>query len=218
MGKREFIARNVAAMFHDGDVVNLGVGIPTLASTYVPEGMTVLFHAENGCVGAGEAGGFPWDFSTRESVIAWLDTAGAGEKGAWKNVVHKDLCNASGEVITLIPGACCFDSYDGVCHRARRPPRCDRARRTAGRRGLQPCQLEDPRKEAQRHGRRNGHRQRRQKGHHRHGTLHEKWGCEDRGTLLAAAYGARLCEYDRDGAVHHRLQAGCLTVTAIAPA
>ena len=43
MGKREFIARNVAAMFHDGDVVNLGVGIPTLASTYVPEGMTVLF-------------------------------------------------------------------------------------------------------------------------------------------------------------------------------
>lgn len=72
MGKREFIARNVAAMFHDGDVVNLGVGIPTLASTYVPEGMTVLFHAENGCVGAGEAGGFPWDFSTRESVIAWL--------------------------------------------------------------------------------------------------------------------------------------------------
>ena len=45
MGKREFIARNVAAMFHDGDVVNLGVGIPTLASTYVPEGMTVLFHA-----------------------------------------------------------------------------------------------------------------------------------------------------------------------------
>lgn len=46
MGKREFIARNVAAMFHDGDVVNLGVGIPTLASTYVPEGMTVLFHAE----------------------------------------------------------------------------------------------------------------------------------------------------------------------------
>ena len=101
MGKREFIARNVAAMFHDGDVVNLGVGIPTLASTYVPEGMTVLFHAENGCVGAGEAGGFPWDFSTRESVIAWMDSC-AGEKGSWKTV-HKDLCNASGEVITLIP-------------------------------------------------------------------------------------------------------------------
>ena len=108
MGKREFIARNVAAMFHDGDVVNLGVGIPTLASTYVPEGMTVLFHAENGCVGAGEAGGFPWDFSTRESVITWMDSC-AGEKGSWKTV-HKDLCNASGEVITLIPGACCFDS------------------------------------------------------------------------------------------------------------
>ena len=70
--------------------------------------MTVLFHAENGCVGAGEAGGFPWDFSTRESVIAWMDSC-AGEKGSWKTV-HKDLCNASGEVITLIPGASCFDS------------------------------------------------------------------------------------------------------------
>lgn len=69
-----------------------------------------------------------------------------------------------------------------------------------------PVQI-DPRQEAQRHGRRDGHRQRRQKGHHRHGALHEKRGCEDRGALLAAAYGARLCEYDRDGAVHHRLQA-----------
>ena len=48
MDKRNFIAKNVAGMFHDGDVVNLGVGIPTLASSYVPKDMTVLFHAENG--------------------------------------------------------------------------------------------------------------------------------------------------------------------------
>ena len=108
MDKRSFIAKNVANMFHDGDVVNLGVGIPTLASTFVPDGMTVLFHAENGCVGADKAGGYPWDDSSRESVIAWMETCG-GELGSWRTV-HRDLCNASGEVITLRPGAACFDS------------------------------------------------------------------------------------------------------------
>ena len=76
MGKREFIARNVAAMFHDGDVVNLGVGIPTLASTYVPEGMTVLFHAENGCVGAGVS---PRDMTDIVCVTkAYSSCVGAG--------------------------------------------------------------------------------------------------------------------------------------------
>lgn len=108
MDKREFIAMNAAQMFHDGDVVNLGVGIPTLASNYVPDGMTVLFHAENGCVGAGAAGGFPFDLASREKVIDWMETCG-GEDGSWKSV-HRDLCNASGEVISLIPGAACFDS------------------------------------------------------------------------------------------------------------
>ena len=97
MDKRSFIAKNVANMFHDGDVVNLGVGIPTLASTFVPDGMTVLFHAENGCVGADKAGGYPWDDSSRESVIAWMETCG-GELGSWRTV-HRDLCNASGEVM-----------------------------------------------------------------------------------------------------------------------
>lgn len=108
MDKREFIAMNAAQMFRDGDVVNLGVGIPTLASNYVPEGMTVLFHAENGCVGAGAAGGFPFDLASREKVIDWMESCG-GEKGSWESV-HRDLCNASGEVISLIPGAACFDS------------------------------------------------------------------------------------------------------------
>ena len=50
-GKREMIAKNIAAMLHDGDVVNLGVGIPTLVGNYVPEGMTVWFQGENGCIG-----------------------------------------------------------------------------------------------------------------------------------------------------------------------
>ncbi len=108
MDKRAFIAKNVAQLFKDGDVVNLGVGIPTLASGYVPEGMDVFFHAENGCIGAGANYGIPWDRSTRESTIAWLNEH-SGERTDWRGM-HKDLGNAGCEVVSLIPGACCFDT------------------------------------------------------------------------------------------------------------
>ena len=50
---REAIALRVAKEFRDGDVVNLGIGIPTLAANYIPEGRTVWFHTENGAVGFG---------------------------------------------------------------------------------------------------------------------------------------------------------------------
>lgn len=47
------IARRVARELKDGDVVNLGIGIPTLVPNYLPEGVKVILHAELGCVGAG---------------------------------------------------------------------------------------------------------------------------------------------------------------------
>jgi 3-oxoacid CoA-transferase B subunit len=50
---RETIALRVAKEFSDGAVVNLGGGIPALAANFVPEGRTVLFHAENGVLGFG---------------------------------------------------------------------------------------------------------------------------------------------------------------------
>ena len=50
---RQTIALRVAKEFPDGAVVNLGAGIPTLAANFVPEGKTVLFHAENGVLGFG---------------------------------------------------------------------------------------------------------------------------------------------------------------------
>jgi 3-oxoacid CoA-transferase B subunit len=50
---RETIALRVAKEFHDGAVVNLGGGIPTLAANFVPEGRTVIFHTENGALGFG---------------------------------------------------------------------------------------------------------------------------------------------------------------------
>ena len=50
---RQTIALRVAKEFHDGAVVNLGGGIPTLAANFVPEGRSVTFHAENGALGFG---------------------------------------------------------------------------------------------------------------------------------------------------------------------
>jgi 3-oxoacid CoA-transferase subunit B len=54
---RQTIALRVAKEFEDGAVVNLGGGIPALAANYVPEGRTVMFHAENGVLGFGAVPG-----------------------------------------------------------------------------------------------------------------------------------------------------------------
>lgn len=50
---KEIIASRVALELNDGDLVNLGIGIPTLVANYVPEGKTVTFQAENGIIGLG---------------------------------------------------------------------------------------------------------------------------------------------------------------------
>ena len=50
---REVIAMRVARELRDGDVVNLGIGIPTLCSQFVPEGRTVIYHSESGVLNYG---------------------------------------------------------------------------------------------------------------------------------------------------------------------
>ena len=81
---REVIAKRAAKELHDGDVVNLGIGIPTLIPNYLPEGVSVTLQTENGAMGMGP-------------------TPEEGKE-------DKNLINAGGGYITLHPGACTFDS------------------------------------------------------------------------------------------------------------
>ena len=52
---RELIVKRVARELKDGDVVNLGIGMPTLVANYIPEDMDVTFQSENGFLGLGPA-------------------------------------------------------------------------------------------------------------------------------------------------------------------
>lgn len=106
--KRATIAKNIALMLNDGDVVNLGVGLPTMVSNYLPAGMNILLHGENGCIGQDLELPFECDFNDRASVTSYLRTHDDAH-GDWRTG-HRDLCNASDAFITLIPGASCFDS------------------------------------------------------------------------------------------------------------
>ncbi|KOR80234.1 3-oxoacid CoA-transferase subunit B [Peribacillus frigoritolerans] len=81
---RNRIAKRAAKEIHDGLIVNLGIGIPTLVADHIPQDIHVLFHAENGVLGTG-----PSPDPGKEDPA---------------------LCNAGGFPITTVMGASYFDS------------------------------------------------------------------------------------------------------------
>lgn len=81
---KEIIAKRVAKELKDGDVVNLGIGLPTIVANYIPDGVEVILQSENGFIGMGSA-------------------PGEGEE-------IENLVNAGGMPVTTVPGAAFFDS------------------------------------------------------------------------------------------------------------
>ena len=86
MDKRERIVRRIARELHDGDYVNLGIGMPTLVASHVPPGIDITLHSENGMLGVG-----PYQLESE---------------------IDPDLVNAGKEIVTELPGTSYFSSAD----------------------------------------------------------------------------------------------------------
>ena len=88
LDSKNMIAKRVALELKDGDVVNLGIGLPTLVPKYLPEGVHIVLQSENGFVGLCAAD---------------------------QDNPDPDLVNAGGQPSGILPGGACFDSATSFC-------------------------------------------------------------------------------------------------------
>ena len=81
---KKIIAARAAKELNDGDVVNLGIGLPTMVANFLPPGVDIILQSENGIMGM-------------------------GPNPSAENV-NVDITNAGGQPVTVVPGAMFFDS------------------------------------------------------------------------------------------------------------
>lgn len=81
---KKYIAKRVGKLLHDGDVVNLGIGLPTMVANYLPEGANIFLQSENGFIMVGPA--------------------------PLKEDEDMRIVNAGGQCVTILPGGVFFNS------------------------------------------------------------------------------------------------------------
>ena len=155
MDAQTIIAKRIAQELRDGMLVNLGIGIPTLVSKYVPAGLHVYFQSENGLIGTGAP--------------------------PPEGMHHPLLTDAGGKPVTALPGAATFDSAMsfGLIRGGHLDMTVLGALQVDS--GGPPRQLDDPRQDGAGHGRRHGPRVRGEARDRRH-AAHGERPAEDRQT------------------------------------
>ena len=133
MDAKNLIACRVAQELKDGDVVNLGIGLPTLIPDYLPAGISITLQSENGFLGLGPLVGEPLP----------------------------NLVNAGGKPCGMVPGTAFFDSAMSFAIIRGGHVDVTVLGGLAGRPGRQPRQLDGARQDGAGHGRRDGPRDRR---------------------------------------------------------
>ncbi len=141
---KAFIAARVAKELKDGDVVNLGIGLPTLVPAYLPENVHVILQSENGTIGTGPV--------TDEN----------------RDPFH--VVDAGGSPSAAAPGACFIDSASSFALiRGGHVDATILGGLEVDEEGSL-CKLDHPRQKNARHGRRNGFARRRKERYRCNGT------------------------------------------------